>query len=91
MGYEVNSGRPQFPYWPVPSDCTDGQLCQVKNDDVSASGDPVGNVGGGIWPVKYRESRYLLVTAVASSTVSGLWFGVDGGVNDVSLQAPAWH
>ena len=51
----VDSGGPQRPYWPVPSDWPYGQHCQVKNDDMSSRGDMVGNLGGGGCTLNYGE------------------------------------
>ena len=56
---------------------------------MSAGGNLVGNVGGGGRKEKYEGKSYLLVEAVVSSSVPGLWGGVDSGVYDGPLQAPA--
>ena len=40
------------------------------------------------WTEKYGERIYLQVTAAVLSDVTILWGGVDGGLNDNSLQAP---
>ena len=85
------SGGPQRPYWPDPPDWPDGKLCQVTNDDVSAGRDPVGNVRGGGWMEKYRETIYLTGKDEMLSAVLGLRGGVDDGVNNGPLQDPAWH
>ena len=69
------SGGHQRSYWPVPPDWRNGQLRQVKSDDVSSGGDLVRNVGGGSWTAKYRESCYLPGIAVTESAVPGLWSG----------------
>ena len=45
----MDSGRPQRPHWSVLADCPNGQHCQVKNNDMSDEGDPVGDIGGGGW------------------------------------------
>ena len=76
-GFRGNSTLPVPPDWP------NGQCSQIKNNDVSVGGNPVGNVGGGGWTEKYGERRYILVTVAALYAVPGLWGGVDGGSNNV--------
>ena len=85
------SGGPQCTYWPVTPDWSDGKLRQVKNDDVSVRGDPVGNVGGGSWTDKYRERGYLPRKAALLSAVLVLQGEVDGGGNGGSPQATEFH
>ena len=68
----MDSGYHKLPYWSVTPDWPDSQRCQVKNDDMSSGGDPVGNVGGDDGASNYGERIYLPVNSVASSAVPGL-------------------
>ena len=73
------SRAPKCPYLPVTLDWTDQKHCQVKNYDVLAGDNTVGNIRGCVWTDNYGERRYLTGTAAEFFDVTGLKCGVDGG------------